>query len=198
MTVRDPPPRPSTAMLIDDFMPRYDAVERHATLVNAAPERVWEAVRTLDLARSPAVRVLFALRSIPGLFAGKTERPRKLGVTLADLLAGGFVLLGERPGDELLLGLAGRFWRPTGGIVRLSPDEYRAGGPPGLALAAWNFTLRPDGGAVRLATETRIRCTDEASRRSFLRYWRLVGPFSALTRIEMLRTLRRGAEHASA
>ena len=185
-------------MLIDEFLPRYDVTEHHATVVRAAPARVWEAVRTLDLARSPLVRVLFALRSIPGLLAGKAPRARRLGTTMETLLENGFVLLGEREGDELLLGLAGQFWRPTGRIVRLSPDEFRAGGRPGLSMAAWNFTLRDEGGAVRLATETRVRCTDDASRRSFLRYWRLVGPFSGLIRTEMLRTLRRGAERAPA
>lgn len=185
-------------MLIDEFLPRYDVAEHHSTRVRAAPARVWEAVRTLDLARSPLVRVLFALRSIPGLLAGKRPRTRGLGTTMDGLLENGFVLLDERPGDELLLGLAGQFWRPTGRIVRLSPDEFRAGGRPGLSMAAWNFTLRGEGGAVRLDTETRVRCTDEASRRSFLRYWRLVGPFSGLIRAEMLRTLRRGAERAPA
>lgn len=186
-------------MLIDELLPRYDVTEHHSTLVRAAPARVWEAVRTLDLARSPLVRVLFALRSLPGLFSGKRPGPRRLGTTMDGLLESGFVLLGEREGDELLLGLAGQFWRPTGRIVRLSPEEFRAGGRPGLSMAAWNFTLRDDeGGAVRLATETRVRCTDDASRRSFLRYWRLVGPFSGLIRAEMLRTLRRGAERAPA
>jgi hypothetical protein len=45
-----------------------------------------------------------------------------------------------------------------------------------------------------VATETRIVCTDEASRRAFLRYWRVIRPFSGLIRLEMLRLLRNAAE----
>ena len=181
-------------MLIDDWMPAYDAVERHSTLVDAPAERIWAAARTLDLSRSPIVRVLFALRSAGGLFTARRKDRQPLGTTLERLKAGGFVQLEEKPGEELLLGLVGRFWRIDGGIVRVTPEEFRAFDRPGYAMATWNFTLAPEGGRMRLATETRVRCTDAASRRAFLRYWRLVGPFSALIRMEMLRTLRRAAE----
>lgn len=180
-------------MLIDGWMPEFDVAERHATVVRATPERVWTAVRTLDLARSPVIRLLFAIRSLPGLLSGRSKR-RLLGVRMDGLLRSGFVLLEEREREEIVLGLVGQFWRPSGGIVRVTPEEFRAFATPGYAMAAWNFTLAPEGDRVRLATETRVRCTDAASRRSFRRYWRLVGTFSALTRIEMLRTIRRAAE----
>jgi hypothetical protein len=178
-------------------MPAWDAEERHETRIRAPREQVWQAVRTLDLARSPVVRALFALRSLPGLFTGR-RRERALGTTMDGLLRNGFVLLGERTGEELLLGLAGRFWRPGGDVLRLTAGEVRGFDRPGYAVAAWSFTLADDGGAVRLATETRVRCTDDAARRSFRRYWTLIGPFSALTRREMLRTLRRACESPSA
>lgn len=180
-------------MLIDEWMPAWDAAERHETRIRAPNERVWRAMRTLDLAASPVVKALFALRSIPALFS-RQRRDRALGSTLETLQRNGFVLLDERPGEELLLGLVGRFWRPSGGVLRLTADEVRAFDRPGYAVATWNFTLADDGDAVRLATETRVRCTDDASRRSFRRYWAIVGPFSALTRREMLRTLRRACE----
>ena len=181
--------------LLDREMPRWDVAEHHETVVRAPAERVWAAARTLDLGRSPVIRALFALRSLPGLFAGKGSRGRALGVTMEGLLRSGFVLLDERENEEVVLGLVGRFWRPTGGLVRVTADELRAFDRPGYAVAAWSFALhpRPDG-AVRLSTETRVRCTDDASRRSFKRYWALIGPFSGLTRVEMLRAIRRAAE----
>jgi len=178
--------------LIDTWMPTWDAVERHQTHVRAPREAVWRAARTLDFARSPVVRALFALRSLPGLCSRGPRRA--LGGTLDGLLRSGFVLLGERPGEELLLGLVGRFWRPDGGIVRLTADELRTFDRPGYAVATWNFTLAADHGGSRLATETRVRCTDAAARRSFRRYWAVVGPFSGLIRREMLRSIRRAAE----
>ncbi|HEV7588499.1 MAG TPA: hypothetical protein VGO40_10325 [Longimicrobium sp.] len=182
-------------MLIDEWMPVWDVVERHETRIRAPREIVWRTVRTLDFARSPIISALFALRSLPGLLS-RGPRKKALGTTMDGLLRNGFVLLGERPGEELLLGVVGRFWRPSGDIVRLTADELRVFDRPGHAIGAWDFTLAVDVDAIRLATETRVRCTDEASRRSFRRYWTVVGPFSALIRREMLRSIRRAAESA--
>jgi hypothetical protein len=193
-------PDPASPSLIDAFLPAYDVAASYATRVAAPPERVWAAVRAREMRGSPLVRGLFLLRSLPALLvhprralARRGER-RGLGLTLDDLLRGGFTLLGERPGEELLLGLVGRFWRADGGIVRVAAGEWREWDRPGYAKAAWSFTLEPGAGGVRLATETRVRCTDAASRRRFLRYWRLVGPFSGLIRRDLLRAVRRAAE----
>ena len=65
---------------------------------------------------------------------------------------------------------------------------------PGMAVAAWNFTVLPTDEGSLVATETRVRCTDAAARRSFARYWRVVRPFSGLIRTEALRAIRRTAE----
>ena len=194
-------PDRASPSLIDAFLPAYDVAASYAAGVAAPPERVWAAVRALEMRGSPLVRGLFLLRSLPALLVhprrtlARRGHGRALGLTLDDLLRGGFTLLGERPGEELLLGLVGRFWRADGGIVRVAADEWREWERPGYAKAAWSFTLGPGaGGVVRLATETRVRCTDAASRRRFLRYWRLVGPFSGVIRRDMLRSVRRAAE----
>lgn len=184
-------------MLIDRFLPEPEVRSHHETGVNAPAERAWAAVRTLDLARSPVVKVLFGLRSLPGLLSRASPARRGLGLDMDGLLRTGFVLLDEAPGDEVVLGLVGRFWTPSGGIVRVAPEEFASFDRPGFAVAAWNFTLRgPAAGPVRLATETRVRLTDASSRRRFRAYWTIVGPFSGLIRHEMLRTVRRAAETA--
>lgn len=184
-------------MLIDEWMPQWDAVERHETRIQASRAAVWQAVRTADFTRSPVIGALLALRSLPGLLAGH-RRPRAPGSTLDGLLRNGFVLLAEHSQEELLLGVAGRFWRPSGDVARLTAAELRDFDRPDSAVATWNFTLADDGDAVRLATETRVRCTDADSRPSFGRYWFVVGPFSALIRREMLRAIRRAAESGAA
>lgn len=185
-------------MLIDDHLPHADFAERHALRVNAPPERAYAAVRQLDMSGSLLVRTLFALRSLPGLFTRKPGRgERALGTTTESLLRNGFVLLGERPPNEVVLGLVGRFWTPTGGIERIDPAEFTVFNRPGMAVAAWNFTVLPTDEGSLVATETRVRCTDDAARRSFARYWRVVRPFSGLIRMEALRAVRRTAESAS-
>ena len=173
-------------MPIDVILPRHHVAKRHATTVRAPPERVYAAVGELDMGRSPLVRALFLLRGMP---------PSTL--TLRGLLGDRFVLLAEEPGRELLIGLAGRFWTPTGDLQRLDPASFAAFDRPGYAKAVWSFSVapRPDG-AVELATETRVLCLDAESRRRFLRYWRVVGPFSGLVRREALRLVRARAERA--
>ena len=58
----------------------------------------------------------------------------------------------------------------------------------------WDFRVMPEPGAgTRLSTETRILCTDAASRRSVRRYWRVIRPFSGLIRIVLLRAVAREA-----
>ena len=180
-------------MLIDEIMPEPHFAERHAVRVAAPPERAYEAMRRLDLRGSPVARTLMALRSLPAVFGGRRRR-RGLGSTMDTLLENGFVVLAERAPRELVLGLAGQFWKPTGGIARLEPDEFRGCDLPGLALAAWNFTVLPTDEGSLVATETRVRCTDDAAHRSFARYWRVVRPFSGVIRKEALRAIRRAAE----
>jgi hypothetical protein len=185
-------------MLIDDHLPHADFAERHALRVHAPPERAYEAARRLDMSGSLLVRSLFALRSLPALFSGKRERGEKgLGVTMDGLLRNGFVLLDERPPHEFVLGLVGRFWTPAGGIERIHPAEFAMFDRPGMAVAAWNFTVLPTDEGSLVATETRVRCTDDAARRSLARYWRVVRPFSGLIRMEALRAIRRTAESSS-
>jgi len=182
-------------VLIGRFLPAGEVSSRHEVEVRAPAERVWKAARSLDLAGSPVVRALFALRSLPGIFSRKRAARRGLGLDMDGLLKTGFVILAEAPGDEIVLGLVGRFWTLDGGIVRVSPADFVAFDRPGYAVAAWNFTVRgPADGPVRLATETRVRLTDPSSRRRFRAYWTLVGPFSGLIRREMLRTIRNAAE----
>ena len=181
--------------LIDEFLPTYDAAERHHVDVRAPEARVYAALQAADLCASRRVRLLLWLRGLPGR-RGRARRgggPRTL--TLGALLAEGFVLLGERPSREVALGLVGRFWATAGELQRLDADGFRRFARPGYAQAVWSFSLSErGGGVVWLTTETRVRCLDAGSRARFRRYWRLVGPFSGAIRRAMLDAIRREAE----
>ncbi|MCC6992673.1 MAG: hypothetical protein IT181_26955, partial [Acidobacteria bacterium] len=107
--------------------------------------------------------------------------------------------LEELPPHELVLGLTGRFWTPSGGLVPSHPDTFRDDVPAGLARAAWNFHLTPiDARRTRLGTETRVCCGDAATARRFTRYWRLISPGSSAIRWAILGQVRRTAERAAA
>jgi hypothetical protein len=174
-----------TAVLIDRFIPRFDHVERHRVHVQSTPERAYAALRGVDLGRSGLIRLLFGVRGI--------RRTRR--ITLDDLLRRGFVLLGEEPGEEVVLGIVGRFWTPSGGVVSVEPGDFTTFDEPGYAKAAWNFRIRPAWeGSCLVTTETRILCTDDRSRRTFRRYWRVVRPFSGSVRRRALHLVKRQAE----
>ena len=171
-------------MLIDQFLPLYDVVERHGIIVNAPVERVYAEVRNLDLSSSRVARALFRLRGISG---GRHN-------TLDSVLKMGFILLAEQPNEEIVLGVVGRFWKPSGGLLRMDRDDFLGYDRPGYAKGAWNFHLSNADRGVSVTTETRVRCLDSRSRRRFLLYWLLVGPFSGLIRMEMLRIIRQNSE----
>jgi hypothetical protein len=181
-------------MPLDDFLPRFDHNEVHSTRVAAPPERVLAAARSLGSREVPLARVLMALRTLPARVRG--ERRESDAPILDAMLRGGFVLLDERP-DELVLGAVGRFWQPRASVRRVAASDFADFEEPGWAKAAFNFEVRPEpGGGTLLATETRIQATDAEARRSFGRYWRLVGPWSALIRRAWLRAIRLRAERA--
>ena len=86
----------------------------------------------------------------------------------------------------------------SGPLLTIDRESFLAGAPEGYARAAWSFELQADGEAsTLLATETRVLASDDRSRRSFLRYWRLVGPFSGVMRRAMLRQVEAEATSSS-
>lgn len=176
-------------MLIDDFLPRYDVRERHRVKVHAPIDKVYAAIRRLDIGQTRLTMLLFRLRGIP---AGRCA-PHCF--TLDDFLKMRFILLGEKTNEELLLGLVGRFWTASGELRRLDAEGFRSFKEQGYAKAVWNFSLAGQrDGSVLLETETRVYCLDQTSRRRFRLYWLAVGPFSGLIRREVLRAIKRSAE----
>jgi hypothetical protein len=183
--------------LLDDVMPAYDVASRHTTWVAADPARVYQAARSTDLGGPRLVRVLLGLRAAPAWLAGAIRsRPALAGPRIDQQRVGpvAFTLVAETPGEEFVLGIMGRFWTSTGGIVAASPEQFRRPPPAGLAQAIWNFRVERSGAGTALSTETRIRCGDPATRRHFGWYWALIRPGSGLLRNSLLRDIRRRAE----
>ena len=180
--------------LIDQYLPDYDFAEVHEIQVQASTEVTYQKVLDLDLSRSKIIRSLFKLRELPALFSSKKRYQERLGLTFEGLEKSGFILLGKNPGEEILLGLVGRFWTPSGSIRRLGVDGFRKFAEPGFAKTVWNFYFSEKENQTALSTETRIVCLDDRSRRKFRMYWTFVRPFSGLVRIEVLKAIKKTAE----
>lgn len=195
----------ASCMLIDEFLPRYDVVERHDTVVSSSAESTYAAIRAANLGAAIPVRALLALRALPAATSNGREGLGELGqlfskrLTIADLERGHFHVLAENPPRELLIGLVGAFWTRRGGMCAIDAEEFRGPQKPGTARAAWNFAVTEIGdGRVRLSTETRVHAADARSRRLFRIYWLFVRPASGLIRRYMLRAIRGEAERSRA
>jgi hypothetical protein len=178
-------------MKIDEWLPEYQVSARYSILVPSSVETVAAALRKASFADLPVVRRLMRLR---GYRLGKTE-PEASPATVG---FGSFLELVATP-EEVVLGIAGHFWRPDGGIVRdLTPQEFPNFRRAGYAKAVWNFHLSPVSGGAQLSTQTRVQTFGRAATVKFRMYWLVVGPLSGLMRKAMLREVKRLAEQAQA
>ncbi len=158
-------------------------VSLHSILIQASAARVYACVKAADMNASPVIGTLFAIRG--------HERPRPL--TLGALAHSGFVVLGERPDDEIVFGLVACPWRPRYEVRPVEASAFTSFAEPGFAKIVWSFKLDEVDG-IQLSTQTRVLCTDRASRTRFRLYWAFTGPFSGLVKRELLRLVRRCAE----
>jgi len=92
--------------LLDAVLPEYQFSERHRTWVDASPESALAAAREVSLADIALARLLFRIRGM---------RTSARGPLWAQMLANGFVDLGEIPGREVAGGVIGQMWKLSGG-----------------------------------------------------------------------------------
>ena len=119
-------------MLLDDCLPEFDVRTSYAVRIAASPERVYASLRTADFDHWGLTRALSALRALPSFPMAPRETWRRFRegllrqrFTLKDMLVGGFTLLEERPGEELVLGTVGRFWRSRGELLAVRDSVPR-------------------------------------------------------------------------
>jgi hypothetical protein len=185
-------------MLLDDLLPDYDVVVSAHTVVGADGPRTFAAARGLDFlrVRTPLLVAAMWARGLPGRIARRADAvPPRL--VLSEGTMPGWVLLGERAGEEIAFGAVGVFWRPQIEWRAVAPDAFAGFDEPGFGKIAGNFSVRPYGaGTTLLSYECRTATTDAASRRAFARYWRVVRPFVGHIMRATVATIRADAEGA--
>lgn len=170
------------SQILNAVLPDYQFVERHRTVVRAAPDRAFAAVAAVDLPDSRIARGLMALWRIPARLFMDNVPTRSMSV--AD-----FIPLANDPPREVVRGL-------IGGVPRRSwtVAEYTAHTGPGFKLA-WSFWVTDLGdGRCRVETETRVACCDAATRRWFTLYWLIIRLPSGLIRRDLLRIIKARVE----
>ena len=130
---------------------------------------------------------------------GDTLRGRRKTATLEvsrrtfrfkDIVGLGWILLGETPGVEMVLGQVSRPWKAVAASTDAptTPEQFTSFDEPGFAKIATSLRIDPYGNDSSIMTiQTRVAITDDKSRRRFRRYWLRVGPFSSLIRRMALR-----------
>ena len=172
-------------MLADDFLPIYDVSDAVATVVRADVGTTWDALMEVDLIdvgrKRPLVGVLGAVRVLPDIVSqmlhGELPQRPPQHLRLRDTAAipageGGWVLLGERPRDEIALGLVGKFWKPIIDFASVPAEQFREFAEPGYAKTVYALSVRAiDDRRTLLSGVMRTATTDEHARRWFRRYW---------------------------
>lgn len=171
--------------LHEKYLPVYDFSERHRLDIKAPTEVVANCVEAASFSDSFLIKLLTRLRGMPRTQGGIESVTRM-----------GFVLLERDAGREVILGLIGQFWKPSGNIIRVgSAVDFERFNEDSFLKATWNFAVRETTmDSSVLETETRIQCLGTYAKRKFSRYWFFIRPFSGLIRMEMLRSIRRKAE----
>lgn len=172
-------------MQLDDVVPRPDHVTRQARWIAADPATVWEALHEVRLSGLPVTVALSAARFLPVVLSGR-GRGQLHDRPFLDALP--VPLLASEPPSSVVFGGLLQAWRLTGGepAPELDAARLRGWNTPGWIKAALDFRLTPGRGGTELSSETRVTATDDASRKAFARYWRVVRPGSSATRWEVL------------
>ena len=181
---------------LDEFAPVWQFNERHTIKIAAPPDRVFDAVRRVRADEIALFKTLTWIRrggrKLPESILNAGDTTPLLDVATR----GGFIYLANDSPRELVVGTMVVAPRPR---VPLTPQAFQTPLPPGYALAAMNFLVKPDGpNASIVSTETRVFANDPQTRRRFARYWRLIYPGSALIRRMWLRAIRKRAMTPSA
>ena len=172
---------------IDEFLPISDVSASYEIRINAPPSVVYQRLMVSDFNEAWVVRLLMTLRS-----GGRPPRNRAPGDLRQRFQGTGFVILAEVPNEEVVIGVAGRFWRPDGGrCLDLTAGDFGGFARAEYAKAAWNFRLRAESPEETvLSTETRIECFGWGALWKFRTYWSLVSPFSGLIRKAILKQVK--------
>lgn len=179
--------------VLDRFMPNYEVREVHETRVAAPADLTYAAAEELDFQDSALVKAIFKGRE---MLMGAKRTPRQPQSFLSEVVVLGWRVLSDEPGRHLVMGAVVQPWKADVQFRGLPPEEFTAFNEPGYAKIAWTIVVEPkDATASVFRTETRVTTTDPDSRRRFRRYWSLVSPGVRLIRREILRLIRREAEH---
>ena len=154
---------------LDELVPEWQFRERHSIRVDATPDAIFEAIRSVRAEEILFLRTVLAIRR--GFRGGKESilNPARNVPILDVATRTGFEYLANDPPREVVVGMY------------VAPSVF----------AAMNFLVAGDG---ILSTETRVHAKNASARRRFALYWFAIRPGSGFIRRMWLRAIRTRAE----
>jgi hypothetical protein len=169
--------------LLDEILPDFDVASKYSIRIHATPDRIYQILQN-GVPTGTITRFLMMLRRLPRIFSQPPadEQPS-------------FYKLKQSQGREIVVGIAGQFWKPVAKTVAIqSLEEFLHFERNGYSKAALNLQItRMQNGISILSTETRVRSYG-AAKEKFRSYWQFIKPFSGLIRREILRKIKKQAE----
>jgi hypothetical protein len=160
----------SVVSAIDEFMPRWQFVEKHEIRIAAPQQRIYWAIRKVTAGEIRFFQLLTAIRCMGRCGERESIMHAPAAKPILDVaLNSGFFLMADDFPRELVIG------------AHVAPQTF----------AVMNFRIEPDG---RLTTETRVFARTAAARRNFAGYWRFIRPGSGIIRRGWLEAIKRRAE----
>ncbi|MBJ7328954.1 MAG: hypothetical protein JHC95_03590 [Solirubrobacteraceae bacterium] len=199
-------------MDLDELLPEYDVSDEVAVTVAASPAATFAALEAIDLIElgrnRPMIGMLGAMRLLPEVVShlvhgeplpSAPDHVRLRDTATEPAMEGGWTLLVDEPGEEIVLGLVGRFWRPVIEYREVPAEGFRTFDEPGWAKTVYALSVAPlPGDRTLLRGVMRTATTDEHARRWFRRYWTFgVGPGAHLLVRGLLEEARLQAERVA-
>lgn len=168
--------------LLDEILPEFDVAAKYTIRIQAPPDRIFTILQE-GIPTGTLTRFLMMLRGLPRI------------VRRDECDTYSFYKLKQSQQKEIVIGIIGQFWKPAATTVEInSLEEFLAFRKEGFSKAALNLRITPQpNGICLLSTETRVLSYGLA-RGKFQSYWKLIKPFSAMIRREVLRKIKRKSE----
>jgi len=178
---------------IDTLLPDYSFGEYHEVVVDASPEAVKRAFKTMAVRDIPAIRLLAKIRGIDDKkemrYAGKTNE-RSDTFSTPDFNF--FVIDSTEMVTVMLLNASTAIPPPP--VKTL--EQFRTFNKPGYIKVVINFRfISQRNGQTVVTTDTRNYGMTKEDSRIFARYWRMIYPGSAIIRRLWLDELAKRAKN---
>ena len=140
---------PSRTSDLDEVAPTYHYAERHSRYINASPERVYSATKTVVGGGNPVVSDVHVDPAVRAAWTGKhSERARAHAASRR----GAAIRLRAALRPSAARGRVRRHRCRAAAVARgkgrLTPELYRSISAPGFVKATMNFRIEPDGSRI--------------------------------------------------